>query len=424
MSLPLAESIRVRSGIWWFLVWEAFFRAGEISAQQKSVRLIRTPTDFLWLWTKTHPWKAIAVFVVFGLLVLWILLRRRRQGRLRSLTIKNVRTWFDANRLILNVVVLLGLLLILFLAKQIFVSVYSGESGVLWSRFFGGTRIDQVYVEGLHIIYPWDILYVYDIRLREYQRTYLVLSSDGLDMKVSVTVKVRPLQKHLGVLHREVGPDYLETLVFPELGAQARRQMALYQPVELYSLVRERIQREILAGLREGCKVRYTSQSPPQHAIFVEDVLIRNIELPELVQNAIEMKLTQRHKMLEYQYRLGRELLEKERKRIEAEGIRTFQDIVNEGISERYLQWKGIDATLELARSNNSKIVVIGGGKNGLPIILGNVDGAAASSGGSADASGPATAVPGSATFTTPVAGLPATTPVGTSPPANPGRPQ
>ena len=104
---------------------------------------------------------------------------------------------------------------------------------------------------------------------------------------------------------------------------------------------------------------------------MLEDVLIRNIQLPAMLTEAINRKLKQEQEALEYEYKLKKEIKEAERKKIEAEGIETFQRIVSKSINENLLRWKGIEATLELAKSTNAKTVVVGSGKDGLPLILG-----------------------------------------------------
>lgn len=126
--------------------------------------------------------------------------------------------------------------------------------------------------------------------------------------------------------------------------------------------------------MKEELKVVLTKDDGNKDLIFLEDVLIKSIHLPQTVRLAIEAKVEHKHRMLQYEYILQREQQESKRKAIEASGIRKFQDIIKDGISPRYLKWKGIDATLELARSNNAKIVIIGAGDEGMPLILGNMD--------------------------------------------------
>lgn len=293
---------------------------------------------------------------------------RRRRSRLRR--------WYARNRLGLQISALAFLFLVVYLAPNIFIAIHAGQGGVLWSRFFGGTRTDAYYAEGLRVIFPWDVMHIYDLRLQELTATYQVLSADGLEMDVEVSLRYRLLADHLGTLHKNIGPDYAKVLLIPELGAHARSQMALYEPDELYTARRAQVQQEIRESIEDEIRVRYQPSEPREAAIHIEDVLIRRIHLPPAVMEAIKNKVAQKHMMLEYEYRLAKEEKEKERKRIEAEGIRLFQDTVSDGISDRYLRWKGIDATLELARSHNAKIVVIGAGEDGLPLILGNLEGA------------------------------------------------
>ena len=138
--------------------------------------------------------------------------------------------------------------------------------------------------------------------------------------------------------------------------------IAQYLPEEFNTTKREEIQLEIEMRLEEKLSNNY---------IQLNDVLIRNIELPLTLEQAIERKLQQEQESLEYEFRIEKASKEAERKRIEAEGIRDFQNIVSQSISDELLQWKGIEATTILAESNNAKVVVIGAGDDGLPLILG-----------------------------------------------------
>lgn len=292
---------------------------------------------------------------------------------------QRIGEWWHRNGLNATLV-LLGLIsLVAYLSHNIFIAIHPGEVGARWSRFFGGTITDKVYGEGIHVIFPWDIMYKYNVRFQQRTAKYVVLSSDGLRMETELSVRFKPVVEKVGLLHKYVGPDYFETLLVPEVGALARDRIAQFNPEELYSQKRLLIQQEILQALQAKSKVSDESgQVQSIDFLYVEDVFIQNIELPDDVAEAIRNKLSQKQRMEEYDYIVAREVKEKERKRIEAEGIRIFQDIVTEGISDRYLRWKGIDATLALAQSPNSKIVVIGAGAGGLPIILGNLDGGVA----------------------------------------------
>lgn len=308
-----------------------------------------------------------------------------------------------------SLTLLAALLFFVYLIPDIFYRVFPGEAAAYWWMFAGGTDI-EMRDEGLRVKWPWDRVYIYDIRMQQETRTFDALSNDGLPIEVEVSIRFRLHRHALGMLHKHVGPDYVETLVIPELGAHVREEIARFRPDELYGHQRELIQTTILeqVGLEMRLDYELEEDVPPQQEmlVYVEDVLIRNLELPPQVAAAIESKLTQEQRMLEYDYRLEKEDKERQRKAIEAEGIRAFQDIVTGGISEPYLRWKGIDATLALASSTNSKIVVIGAGEDGLPLILGGFDRMPESSGtGTEAAAGAPTA--GSAPTAVPPPDLP-----------------
>jgi regulator of protease activity HflC (stomatin/prohibitin superfamily) len=232
----------------------------------------------------------------------------------------------------------------------------------------------------MHLIFPWDVMTIYDIRLQQITAELNALTRDGLEILVEMTVRYRPDTEYLGLLHKYVGPGYAETLLVPEVKSLVRREIALYRADEIYSSERRKIQKAVLEDIRKEIRVEYPpGGSGTAPYIIVEDILFRSMQLPALVKAAIEAKIEQKQIMEQYEYRLKREQYESKRKEVEATGIRKFQEIVAGGISERYLRWKGIDATLALARSANAKVVVIGAGEGGLPLILGNMDGGAKS---------------------------------------------
>jgi hypothetical protein len=203
---------------------------------------------------------------------------------------------------------------------------------------------------------------------------------------------VRPIRERLAYLHKHVGPDYVDKLIIPELGALTRQVIASRTAEQVYGQQRRTVQLEIYTLAQRGLMVaseqkldverQVREEIPPlsgperlrpQIADFLEleDLLIQGVTLPASVSQAIESKIVQLHLNEEYIYRLARERNEVLRKGLEGEGIALFQSKVSAGISDRYLKWKGIDATLELAKSPNAKIVVIGSGEGGMPLILG-----------------------------------------------------
>jgi regulator of protease activity HflC (stomatin/prohibitin superfamily) len=270
-------------------------------------------------------------------------------------------------------------LVLVVLWPRILVTVPSGQVGVLWKRFADGTVLDprQLRDEGLHLILPWDKLFLYDLRLQSLTDTYDAISSDGVGMKATLNVRFRLVRQAIPILHQVIGPDY-KILLGPLIASRMRGVIAEYTAEQVYSTAREEIENKI----RESA-IEYLSQRTLKTASYevraadglvLYDTLLYGIELPAAIAQAINRKTEQYYVAQEYQFRIERERRESERKAIEAEGIREFQQIVSQGISDSYLRWRGIEATLQLAQSNNSKVVIIGGGKDGLPIILGNVD--------------------------------------------------
>ena len=284
--------------------------------------------------------------------------------------------------LFLMVVMLLGIVLYPYMV----VNVPSGHVGVLWLRFRGGTVLDprQLKEEGLRIISPWNKVFLYDLRLQSRTDTYTAISRDGVNVIAGINIRFRLKHDSVPQLHQSVGPNFVTSLVVPEIGNRMREVIADYLAEEVYSTKRQEIQDKIRsraeAMLGEKMMDRqetedYAPYRIPLYAMLnLIDTLILGIELPPSIVIAINRKLEQYYIAQEYTFRVEREIKESQRKKIEAEGIREFQQIVSQGISDSYLRWRGIEATLQLSQSTNSKVVIIGGGKDGVPIILGNVD--------------------------------------------------
>ena len=301
----------------------------------------------------------------------------------------------------LTVTLLAGLLITTILFPFVVITVPSGHVGVLWKRFNGydlycwcfvgrGTILDprELRDEGLHIVWPWDKLYIYSLRLQSSTQTYNAISKDGVNVTAQINMRFQLLHNYVGVLHKFIGPQYLASVVDPEIGSRAREVISQFTAQEVYTS-REAIQAKIREGAQKSLSSHLDNlvqpeameQPDPKHyndflqnSIQILDTLVLSIELPPEIVGAINRQTQQFYEIQEYKYRVEREAQESTRKQIEANGIAAFQRIVSEGISESYLRWRGIEATLALAQSKNSKIVIIGGGKDGLPVILGNVD--------------------------------------------------
>jgi regulator of protease activity HflC (stomatin/prohibitin superfamily) len=264
------------------------------------------------------------------------------------------------------------------------VTVPSGHVGVLWKRFGGGTVLDprRLKNEGFNLILPWNLVFLYDLRLQSFTESYNAISSDGVSLNASVVVRFRLQRDAVPVLHQAIGPNYEKVLVQPGIGSLTREVMAQYTAEQVYSTARQEIQDKIrnLAEARlsekmmehEGEEESYRVSM--RDTVILYDILVTGIELPAAIMAAINRKTEQYYIAEEYKFRVEREKRESERKRIEGEGIRDFQQTVSQGISDSYLRWRGIEATLQLSQSTNAKVVIIGSGKDGLPVILGNVD--------------------------------------------------
>ena len=301
----------------------------------------------------------------------------------------------------LTIMLLAVMLVATFLFPFIVITVPSGQVGVLWKRFNSydlycwcfvgrGTIVDprELRDEGLHVIWPWDKLFLYNLRLQSRTQTYNAISKDGVSVNAQINMRYQLLHNYVGVLHKFIGPNYLYSVVDPEIGSRAREVISQYTAQEVYTS-REQIQEKIrqeaqksLAGhLNSLVQPEAMEQPDPKHyndflqnSIQIIDTLVLSIELPPAIVAAINRQTQQFYEIQEFKYRVEREAQESTRKQVEANGIAAFQRIVGQGISESYLRWRGIEATLALAQSPNSKVVVIGSGKDGLPIILGNMD--------------------------------------------------
>jgi regulator of protease activity HflC (stomatin/prohibitin superfamily) len=259
--------------------------------------------------------------------------------------------------LILAVLSLLAALLFLYFWNDLIISIGPGQAGVLWSRFGGGTVIDRYFDEGTELVRPWDKMYIYNIRNQQIADSVTVLSVNGLTIRLDLSIRYHPYVEMLGVLHREVGPDYVHVVVLPEIQSVVRTIIGQYKPEELYT-AQKAIAEQIFSESSKQVEERY---------IILDDVLVKRIWLPVKIKEAIESKLQQQQLAQEYEFRLVRERKEVERKLIEAQGIVEFSRALN----DKWLQYRGIEATRELAQSPNSKIVVIGPNKKDLPIMLG-----------------------------------------------------
>lgn len=257
-------------------------------------------------------------------------------------------------KIIVNGLILL--ILCIYFWQDIFISIPSGHSGVLWHRFTG-TVTDETYGEGMVIILPIDKMFLYDLRIQNLDDSMSILTSEGLYIDLKYSFRFKILSDSVSIIHKTIGPEYEEKIIKPEVQGAALSIIGNYPPEKLYKMSTLFIQSTI--------KHLLTKQLY-KFDIKVEDFVIRNIQLPQSIKASIERKLAAEQFAKELDYRLITEEKEKKRKSIEAEGIRDFEQISGIPI----LKWRGLEVTSEFAKSANSKIVIMGNGKNDLPLLL------------------------------------------------------
>jgi len=237
--------------------------------------------------------------------------------------------------------------------------VSTGHVGVL--TLFGRVT-GEVLPEGIHVINPLKTNNEMSIQTQTIKESANVPSSEGLMMNLDTSLIYKLNPEKAAEVFQKIGANYENVVIEPMLRAAIREATASHSANALYTGEREMVGKQIYDQL--------TSQLG-QRGLLVENVLLRDIQLPATLKASIESKQQAEQEALAMNFRLQKEKQEAERKRIEAGGIRDFQQIVAQGISPQLLEWKGIEATENLAKSANSKVVVIGNSKNGLPLILG-----------------------------------------------------
>lgn len=260
-------------------------------------------------------------------------------------------------------ILIIIVLTIVFVSKST-VTIGSGEAGVLYKTFGGGVVTDQPPLgEGFHLVAPWNKVIVYEVRQQEVFEKMQVLSSNGLEIKLDASAWFQPDYAKLGLLHQQKGEQYVQRVLLPTIRSAARSVVGRYTPEQLYSSKRDAIQKEIFEETKKIVGDQY---------IQLNEVLVRDVTLPPTIKEAIERKLKQEQEALEYEFRLEKAKKEAERQKIDAEGKAVANQILSASLTDKILKEKGIEATLQLAKSPNAKVVVVGSGKDGMPLILGN----------------------------------------------------
>jgi prohibitin 1 len=265
----------------------------------------------------------------------------------------------DAGGIIRGVGILAAAIFIIILLFSSVARVPTGHVGVL--TLFGRVTGD-VLPQGIHLVNPFKANNVLSIQTQTIKETATVPSNEGLIITLDTSLLYRLDSSRAADLYQKVGANYADRVVEPNLRSAIRSVTAMHTANALYSDERDKVASQMFAEL---------STELSKRGIIVENILLRDIQLPAALKQSIELKQQAEQESLAMSFKLQKEKQEAERKRIEAAGIRDFQQIVAQGISPQLLEWKGIEATENLAKSTNAKVVVIGGGKSGLPLILG-----------------------------------------------------
>lgn len=271
---------------------------------------------------------------------------------------------FDLRKALPIGIVVVVIIFIIIFWSRVTTTIEAGHAGVLFKTFGGGVDTTQTFGEGFHFLAPWNKMVVYETRQQEIAEDMNVLSSNGLEIKADVSAWYRPEYKKIGLLHANVGTDYLRRVVIPALRSSARSVIGRYTPEQIYSTKRDAIQDEIFVEAKQILDEKY---------VDLIQILIRSIVLPNTIKSAIEGKLKQEQESLEYEFKLQKAEKEALRQIIDAQGKAEANRILNASLTSNILREKGISATLKLAESNNAKIVIIGNSKDGMPIILGDI---------------------------------------------------
>jgi regulator of protease activity HflC (stomatin/prohibitin superfamily) len=262
-------------------------------------------------------------------------------------------------------IIILGILAIVFLiifGNRMFHIIKPGERGVVFKSISGLLDKEHIRQTGLVVIAPWNVLNMYDVKEQQREETMDVLAKNGMSVNVDVTVRFNPLYDRIGHLHETFGINYVNTLVIPEVRSAVRKVMGRYTAEEIYSTKRMEVENTIIEESKQVLRDNF---------IDMRALLIRSINLPPQIKTAIETKLTSEQEALAMTFINQREKLEADRKLIEAQGIANYNRVVNLSLTENIITLRGIEATLEIAKSPNTKVIIVGSGDKGLPLILG-----------------------------------------------------
>jgi regulator of protease activity HflC (stomatin/prohibitin superfamily) len=296
------------------------------------------------------------VLLIFGLIIIFI-------GSVVSRNDERLRRFAVPIRIVGIVIMLIGISL------SCIVQINAGEIGA--KKLFGKLQKDVLH-SGLHFINPLLEVEKLDIKTKNYTMSGIqdeglkngddairVLTADGLEVTIDLSVLYRIIPADAPKLLQETGADYEDKIVRPITRTRIRDNAVYYDAVALYSTKRDEFQQRIFRNIEDDFKKR---------GLFLENLLVRNITLPQSVKLTIEQKINAEQDAQKMQFVLQKERQEAERKRVEAQGISDYQRIISESLTDRQLQYESIKAQLEIAKSQNAKVIIMG--KGNTPVIL------------------------------------------------------
>lgn len=253
--------------------------------------------------------------------------------------------------------------------------VSPGHGAVLWSRFLGGTVHQKALGEGFHLIWPWNELPEFDLKVREHRIEYAALANDGLPVTAMVSLRYRVNPERLSNLYQEYGPDYEAVLIAPAIGSIVREIMSRYPADQLYAYARARLEREIAETITDkldfGPVIGTRERKPNERDgyVFVEGIAVLDLKLPQTVTSAIEAKMAQDQMAQEYEFKVKREQMEAERRALEVDGIKHYAAVAQSPWFRDYLKYLEIQSNYDLAKSQNAKLVFMGNSTTGAPPV-------------------------------------------------------
>lgn len=282
-----------------------------------------------------------------------------------------IKGWINKNFIGLLFSVILVSMAVVVLWKRIVIVIPAGSVGVIYRPMFGGVAMDQILNEGLNIVFPLNTVTQYDAQVQMKQIQMEVLTKDQLRSDIKVSFQYQINKFALPMLHKFVGADYLTKIVLPEVTGKTRVMFADVSSQEAFTKQLEKVTGDIAIT---ADKVILEKLGPPGldniRLLRISAVQLESMEFPAEIQAAIRNKISESQIAEAGVFKVQAAVLEAERKEVEAGGIKKYQDIVNAGLTDAYLKIRGIEATLKLAESNNSKVVIFGSTPNGMPIIL------------------------------------------------------